>query len=214
MATTRVKLKPVILSLVVIAGVEVAMGMLAAQSFSTSLAVSGAGRIIEAMMVLLIFRCQPNGLAAIGLSYATLPIGLRHGLIWSLGMGFAVFVGFILLFALGVDALAWFSLHLPGGFSEQVIFFLVAGVISPVAEELFFRGILFGYCRRWGFGVALIISAVAFTAAHLYRNSFPVTQAIGGVIFALAYEKANSIAAPVIIHILGNLAIFTLSIYG
>ncbi len=142
MAITRVKLKPVILSLVVIAGVEVAMGMLAAQSFSSSLAVSGAGRIIEAMMVLLIFRCQPNGLAAIGLSYATLPIGLRHGLIWSLGMGFAVFVGFVFLFALGVDAFAWFSLHLPGGFSEQVIFFLVAGVISPVAEELFFRGIL------------------------------------------------------------------------
>ncbi|RUA03071.1 MAG: CPBP family intramembrane metalloprotease, partial [Deltaproteobacteria bacterium] len=40
----------------------------------------------------------------------------------------------------------------------------------------------------------------------------PVTQLAGGVVFAVAYEKTGSLMAPVMIHILGNLSIFTLAL--
>ena len=46
--------------------------------------------------------------------------------------------------------------------------------------------------------------------AHL--PGLPVTQAIGAVVFALAYERAGSLAAPIAIHVLGNCAIFALSL--
>jgi hypothetical protein len=35
---------------------------------------------------------------------------------------------------------------------------------------------------------------------------------VGGIIFALAYEIERSLMVPVTIHVLGNMAIFTLSL--
>jgi membrane protease YdiL (CAAX protease family) len=35
---------------------------------------------------------------------------------------------------------------------------------------------------------------------------------VGGVVFALAYEKEKNLLVPIVIHISGNLAIFALSL--
>jgi hypothetical protein len=37
---------------------------------------------------------------------------------------------------------------------------------------------------------------------------------VGGIIFAVAYEMEASLMVPITIHILGNMAIFTLSLIG
>jgi len=39
-----------------------------------------------------------------------------------------------------------------------------------------------------------------------------VPQIVGGIIFAIAYEKEGSLIVPITIHVLGNMAIFTLSL--
>jgi hypothetical protein len=39
-----------------------------------------------------------------------------------------------------------------------------------------------------------------------------VTQAIGGIVFAAAYEVEGKLMVPISIHVLGNIAIFSLSI--
>jgi membrane protease YdiL (CAAX protease family) len=88
----------------------------------------------------------------------------------------------------------------------------VGGIISPVVEEIFFRGILFGFFRRWGATTAVVLSTILFVLPHLKRGAIPVTQMVGGVVFAAAYEKEKSLAAPIIIHSLGNLSIFSLSL--
>ena len=97
--------------------------------------------------------------------------------------------------------------------SEIAFFFLIGGMVGPIAEEVFFRGILYGFFRRWGVLVGLGLSTLIFVLIHLISHLFlPVTQVIGGIVFALAYEVEDSLLAPITIHALGNMAIFTLSL--
>ncbi|MEA3232096.1 MAG: type II CAAX endopeptidase family protein [Thermodesulfobacteriota bacterium] len=212
MATTRVELKPFLISLAAVCCVEAVIGGLAVKMPAGSLSLLGGARTVEAVLVLLVFSQQINGMATIGLSSGTLGDGLLRGLIWSAGFGVAVFVGFAILFFIGIDPFSLVGMRLPEEKSSLIYFILVGGFISPVAEEVFFRGVIFGYFRRWGFWPALIVSTAGFIAAHLYGNRLPITQAVGGVVFGIAYEKTGSLAAPITIHVLGNLAIFTLSI--
>ena len=86
----------------------------------------------------------------------------------------------------------------------------VEEIVAPFAEELFFRGLLYGFFRRWGAPFAIILSTALFTFAHPLRG-LPLTQIVGGLLFALAYEVEGNLLAPITVHVLGNLAIFTLS---
>jgi membrane protease YdiL (CAAX protease family) len=78
-----------------------------------------------------------------------------------------------------------------------------------VTEELFFRGILYGYFRRWGIFPALFLSTLFFVLLHPVK-ALAVTQTVGGVLFAAAYEIEGNLLVPITIHVLGNLAIFSL----
>ncbi|MGX1194560.1 CPBP family intramembrane glutamic endopeptidase [Metabacillus sp. SLBN-84] len=76
-----------------------------------------------------------------------------------------------------------------------------AAVISPLYEEIFYRGFLYRWLRtRLGVGAGILLSSLIFTAAH-----YPVTNAmpinfLDGIVFAWAYEKTHSIWPAVIIH--------------
>jgi hypothetical protein len=94
----------------------------------------------------------------------------------------------------------------------MILFFLTGVLVSPAAEEIFFRGILYGYFRRWGAAPALALSTLAFVAAHFPGRGIPLTQAVGGLVFAVSYEKEKNLLVPFIVHSLGNLAIFSLSL--
>ena len=90
---------------------------------------------------------------------------------------------------------------------------MVGGIISPVAEEIFFRGMLYGYFRRWGIWAALLLSTVVFVMAHAIFHRVPLPQIVGGILFALAYEKEKNLMVPMTIHVLGNLAIFAIALF-
>ena len=64
----------------------------------------------------------------------------------------------------------------------------------------------------WGMWAALLISTAAFVMAHAVFHRVPLPQIIGGILFAVAYEKEKNLMVPISIHVLGNLAIFTLSL--
>jgi membrane protease YdiL (CAAX protease family) len=99
---------------------------------------------------------------------------------------------------------------LPSDPSRTLQLFLVGGLVGPVTEELFFRGILYGYFRRWGFFPALFVSTLFFVLLHPIK-ALAVTQTVGGVLFAAAYEIEGNLLVPITIHVLGNLAIFSLA---
>jgi membrane protease YdiL (CAAX protease family) len=99
---------------------------------------------------------------------------------------------------------------LPSDPSEILQLFIVGGLVGPVTEELFFRGILYGYFRRWGIFPALFLSTLFFVLLHPVKV-LAVTQTVGGVLFAAAYEIEGNLLVPITIHVLGNLAIFSLA---
>jgi membrane protease YdiL (CAAX protease family) len=137
--------------------------------------------------------------------------GLKKGLAWSAGFAVAAGLLFLGLFMAGHHPLNLIRSPLPEGARNQALFFLVGGIVAPVAEEIVFRGLIFGYLRRWGLPAAVLISTALFAAIHP-GPAIPVTQIVGGAVFAVAYHTGKSLVVPIVIHVLGNLAIFTLSL--
>jgi membrane protease YdiL (CAAX protease family) len=58
---------------------------------------------------------------------------------------------------------------------------------------------------------AALVSTALFAAVHS-GVALPVTQVVGGIVFAVAYHTGKSLMVPIVIHMLGNLAIFSLSL--
>lgn len=147
------------------------------------------------------------GFNALGLEKERLFPGIIKGLIWSFAFGLLVIVmteGFWLWS--GKNPMTFLRSELPENVVERVLFFCVGGCIAPIAEEIFFRGILYGFFRRWGIFAAMLLSTAIFFIAH---NNAGLPQCIGGILFAIAYESEGSLMTPIVIHSLGNMAIFT-----
>jgi hypothetical protein len=138
--------------------------------------------------------------------------GLKKGLLWSAGFGALGSIACVGLFAVSINPLTLIKARLPTQTGDLILFFIVGGMLGPVAEEVFFRGILYGFLRRWGVIVALILSTLIFVLCHPISHGIPVTRLVGGLLFAVAYEISDSLIVPITIHALGNLAIFTLSL--
>lgn len=69
---------------------------------------------------------------------------------------------------------------------------LVVCVGAPFAEELFFRGLMLrALDRRWGVGVALVVSSVVFAASHLQGIQFPALLVFGAVAGVLAVRSGR-----------------------
>lgn len=211
METDNIKLKTlffVIASVVIIEGAAIFLYQVICIN---PVKIVGIERILEIIMIMGIVMALEGDLSSIGLNPLTVIRGVNKGLLWSLIFGMAAGFVFLILYFAGINPLTLIHSQLPEKNTDLFLFLLVGCVIGPVAEELFFRGILYGFFRRWGIAVALILTTVIFILAH-YNNigAIPVTQAAGGIIFAVAYEMEKSLMVPVVIHALGNTAIFLL----
>ena len=69
---------------------------------------------------------------------------------------------------------------------------------------------VYGYLRRWGLWPALALSTLIFTLLHTGAAGIPIPQFVGGLVFAAAYEIEKKLLVPITIHVLGNLALFSL----
>lgn len=167
-------------------------------------------RLIDiAWMALIVSGC-PRGWAQMGLGRGSGGPGLRRGLIWSAGFGALAALGWVGLHAAGVDPLRLLHPNQAARPANPAMLFLVGGFIGPVAEEIYFRGLIFGYLRRWGFWPALTLSTLIFTLLHAGAAGVPTPQIVGGVVFAAAYEIEKRLLVPITIHVSGNLALFSL----
>ena len=210
MATTRIELKTLFLSVLSIFIIEILAAGITAHIVVNGLVITGCTRLLEiaAMSAILIYG--NGGWIAIGLSKATAFRGLQRGLYWSIGFGLlALGAGLVLRF-LSINPLDFFGPAPPTEPFQIFLLFLVGGLVGPVAEEFFFRGILYGYFRRWGFIPALLLSTLLFVLMHPVKP-LALIQTAGGIVFALAYEREKNLLVPIIIHVLGNGAIFTLT---
>ncbi|MFB4213423.1 lysostaphin resistance A-like protein [Shouchella sp. JSM 1781072] len=79
--------------------------------------------------------------------------------------------------------------------------FISAAIISPIYEEIFYRGFLYRWFRvKWGMWAGLLCSSFIFTIVHVPTyNTLPVNF-ISGLVFAWTYEKTGSILPAILIH--------------
>jgi len=169
----------------------------------------GVIRLIEILLVSSPFIICEKKLASIGISRKTILSGIRKGMIWSIAFGIITGIGFGIMMLFKQNPLLMIQIRLSEQPCDILLLFLVGGVIAPVAEEVFFRGILYGFLRRWGAVFAIISSTLLFATAH---PKISIIQITGGIVFAVSYEKEKNLLVPIIIHTLGNLSLFTLSL--
>lgn len=178
------------------------------------LPVLGVERIVETGLLLLAVSVRGRGLPAIGLRKGETLAGLKRGFIWSAFFGLAALVFFSILAAVRISPFEIIQATFPSNPKELVLFFLVGALIAPVAEEVFFRGIVYGFFRRWGVVLAVLGTSFIFVAAHAVRAGVPLPQIVGGIVFAVAYEVEGNLMVPITVHVMGNAAIFSFCLLG
>jgi membrane protease YdiL (CAAX protease family) len=210
MGSAPISARFLLISLAIVVLLEGIMAQLGAWLQLTRLWVLCVTRGIQLAAILTLAAVVLGDWQALGMGRLTWRKGLKKGLCWS--AVFAVIAGllFLGLFVVGQNPFKIIRTTLPSTTAQQMLFFFVGGIIAPITEEVVFRGLIFGYLLRWGPTTAVFISTVLFAAMHL--PTLPITQIIGGLVFAVAYHIEGSLMVPIVIHMLGNLAIFSLSL--
>lgn len=91
---------------------------------------------------------------------------------------------------------------------------LLYGLVSPITEEIIFRGITYNRMKRF-FGVVpcILVTALLFGGFHANLPQFLYGTCMG-VLMAFVYEWVKSFAAPLLFHMAANLVVFVLSFSG
>ncbi len=101
------------------------------------------------------------------------------------------------------------STHLSAG--GKILAVVLAVGVAPVAEELFFRGVLFRSIRdRRGFAIGAVVSALLFGSVHYVPSPWKdalllqSTMVFTGFALAWIYERRGSIVANTAAHMTFN----------
>lgn len=82
------------------------------------------------------------------------------------------------------------------------------GIVSPLVEEIVFRGIIFKRIKRfYAVKTAVIFSALLFGAFHGNLPQF-IYGTCMGMLLALCYERTGRFGAPVLFHMAANVSVF------
>lgn len=121
---------------------------------------------------------------------------------------------FLLLFAV-VEVARRLGIHPPAELIHELIFaednprilaltVFLACVVGPVAEELFFRGVVHAALRRrMGRATAMLLSSAFFALVHTNPVGFLPIMALG-CLLANTYERTGSLAGPLVVHVFHN----------
>ncbi len=91
-------------------------------------------------------------------------------------------------------------------FWQTLCIILLAVVISPVAEELFFRGLLQNYLASISGSptLAIVISGLAFGLVHLPLADKVLPLAVFGMILGWWYWHNDNLLQAVLLHVIFN----------
>lgn len=125
-------------------------------------------------------------------------------------MPIRAFIGVIfqLLFEGGMESLMLReSLFMAGGLSWSgfLISLIGIGILAPISEELYFRGLLQNWFRqKLGFWGGIVSSAILFGLAHFDSIGVLFSSAIMGLALAYLFEKTKSLYLSIAIHSITN----------
>lgn len=176
-----------------------------------ALAANLAMGLVCLFVVALIGRADGNPLRLLGL-HESRPLNRALVGVAGFAMAFPVlFLAGLLMLILGprmgVPAQPQQILAQAGALSPRafaVVVFSVV-VVTPVTEEVFFRGFFYATLRRsMGPLGAIVLSAFVFALLHAYAFGLLPLFVIG-FLLAYLYERTGSIVAPVVAHAANNL---------
>ena len=87
---------------------------------------------------------------------------------------------------------------------HAVLAFASLSLLGPAAEEVFFRGLLHTYLRRWGSLVAFTVGSLLFGLAHGLGPFTTPSAVVFGALMALLYEWSCSLATAMVAHAVHN----------
>lgn len=86
-----------------------------------------------------------------------------------------------------------------------LLFILIVGIGAPIAEELFFRGLVMRSMeKRFGLGWGVVGSSVVFGATHFQFLQFPALTC-AGLVFAWLVVRSDSLWSGVVGHMTFNM---------
>ena len=212
METKKIQVKTLFLCLAAVIAIELGTWLVASMLPYHPMLILAGARCLQIILIILIVLTWGKGLASVGFARSEMASGLKKGLLWSTGFGALCSIGCVGFFVAGINPFTLIKVRLPTETWDLILLFIVGGIVGPLAEELFFRGVIYTFLRRWGVIVALVLSTLIFVLCHPLAYGIPVTRLVGGLLFALAYEFGGSLIVPITIHALGNLAIFSVSL--
>jgi membrane protease YdiL (CAAX protease family) len=171
---------------------------------------SAAKAVAAVMLILLAASVVERGLDGFGLTRNRLVRdvawgGIGYLVVWSVCFGMAQIV--VLIAGPPRQHAVMNLVHSAAVPRWGVIcLWLSAVLVSPVAEELFFRGLLQtvfrGYLDRpW---LAIGVASLAFGMVHWSQPQYVVPLTLLGLALGYLYEHTGSLVGPVILHILFN----------
>lgn len=96
---------------------------------------------------------------------------------------------------------------------DLVALLILIAVVTPIAEELFFRGMLYPVLRRrWGIGWAITLNALLFALLHFIPLLIPGLFFVG-LILCWVRERSGSVIPGIILHACQN-GVVVLAIYA
>ncbi len=133
---------------------------------------------------------------------------------WIVGVVIISVAGFVLLFLLN----QWIVSSVPGwlkfakppviwnsiGSLELSVFLFVTVIVTPIAEEMFFRGFLFQWmCTRRPVWLAALVSSLMFGVSHIVPAQMIAATLMSFAIIYL-YVASRSIWPAIVCHIANN----------
>ncbi|TCK25741.1 hypothetical protein EV378_1563 [Pseudonocardia endophytica] len=89
------------------------------------------------------------------------------------------------------------------GVASLLVTLVLGGILTPIGEELLFRGLLASFLRRWGAWVTVIGSGVVFAVSHGINDVLP-TALVVGLWSAWLFYRTRSIWPSFVVHITFN----------
>lgn len=90
---------------------------------------------------------------------------------------------------------------------NTILLYIAFTVITPIKEEIIYRGFLHGFLdKKFHFVVGVIVSSLVFGLLH---TGHVLSATIMGLAFVLLYKLTKSLVVPILFHILWNLYAIT-----
>jgi membrane protease YdiL (CAAX protease family) len=186
------------------------------------------GEAVSVGGALLILTVTQMGLVAIAIGFVAIPralVGVRllpprgavRSVLFGIGLAVPAWIGATLLGYILIRLLELLGRDPQAGVVEQAIarldptvLILAVVLVAPVAEELFFRGVVLNaWLREYGARAGVLGSAALFAVIHADISSWNaligsvanVVPIFGlGVALALVYRQTRSLVAPMALH--------------